>query len=120
MGRYRPVRVAGGPITARYRFIKKASWAGASKHTRFQIYIKSEKANMMSILIESLSLIEDMVYEVIILRIFFLFFMAIGKNKALLLIKDHTRNIRIYTERKKKRRVEFFPSYFNHFLRCLL
>ena len=25
-----------------------------------------------------------------------------------------------YTERKKKRRVEFFPSYFNHFLRCLL
>ena len=26
----------------------------------------------------------------------------------------------IYTERKKKRRVEFFPSYFNHFLRCLL
>ena len=21
----------------------------------------------------------------------------------------------IYTERKKKRRVEFFPSYFNHF-----
>ena len=26
----------------------------------------------------------------------------------------------IYTERKKKRRVEFLPSYFNHFLRCLL
>ena len=26
----------------------------------------------------------------------------------------------MYTERKKKRRVEFFPSYFNHFLRCLL
>ena len=26
----------------------------------------------------------------------------------------------VYTERKKKRRVEFFPSYFNHFLRCLL
>ena len=25
-----------------------------------------------------------------------------------------------YTERKKKRRVEFFPSYFNHFLRSLL
>ena len=26
-GRYRPVRVADGPMTARYRFIKNASWA---------------------------------------------------------------------------------------------
>ena len=25
-GRYRPVRVADGPIAARYRFIKNASW----------------------------------------------------------------------------------------------
>ena len=25
-GRYRPVRAAGGPITARCRFIKNASW----------------------------------------------------------------------------------------------
>ena len=25
-GRYRPVRVADGPITARYRFIKNAYW----------------------------------------------------------------------------------------------
>ena len=25
-GRYRPVRVADGPITARYRFMKNASW----------------------------------------------------------------------------------------------
>ena len=25
-GRYRPVRVADGPITARYRFIKNARW----------------------------------------------------------------------------------------------
>ena len=25
-GRYRPVRVADGPITARYRLIKNASW----------------------------------------------------------------------------------------------
>ena len=25
-GRYRPVRVADGPMTARYRFIKNASW----------------------------------------------------------------------------------------------
>ena len=25
-GRYRPVRVADGPITARYRFIRNASW----------------------------------------------------------------------------------------------
>ena len=29
-GRYRPVRVADGPITARYRFIKNASWDLAS------------------------------------------------------------------------------------------
>ena len=28
-GRYRPVRVADGPITARYRFIKNASWVCA-------------------------------------------------------------------------------------------
>ena len=27
-GRYRPVRVADGPITARYRLIKNASWGG--------------------------------------------------------------------------------------------
>ena len=26
-GRYRPVRVADGPITARFRFIKNAYWA---------------------------------------------------------------------------------------------
>ena len=25
-GRYRPVRVADGPMTVRYRFIKNASW----------------------------------------------------------------------------------------------
>ena len=30
-GRYRPVRVAGGPITARYRFIKNASWVLAAQ-----------------------------------------------------------------------------------------
>ena len=29
-GRYRPVRVADGPITARYRFIKNASWTETS------------------------------------------------------------------------------------------
>ena len=29
-GRYRPVRVADGPIMARYRFIKNASWAESS------------------------------------------------------------------------------------------
>ena len=28
-GRYRPVRVADGPITAHYRFIKNASWGNA-------------------------------------------------------------------------------------------
>ena len=30
-GRYRPVRVADGPITARYRFIKNASWESQYK-----------------------------------------------------------------------------------------
>ena len=30
-GRYRPVRVADGPITARYRVIKNASWEYAIK-----------------------------------------------------------------------------------------
>ena len=30
-GRYRPVRVADGPITARYRFLKNASWDLPSK-----------------------------------------------------------------------------------------
>ena len=29
-GRYRPVRVADGPITARYRFIKNASWVSST------------------------------------------------------------------------------------------
>ena len=29
--RYRPVRVADGPITARYRFIKTASWYSYSQ-----------------------------------------------------------------------------------------
>ena len=28
MGRYRPVSYPDGPITARYRFIKNASWEG--------------------------------------------------------------------------------------------
>ena len=31
-GRYRPVRVADGPITARYRFIKNASWGMQTDH----------------------------------------------------------------------------------------
>ena len=30
-GRYRPVRVADGPITARHRFIKNAYWGFALK-----------------------------------------------------------------------------------------
>ena len=29
-GRYRPVRVADGPITVRYRFIKNASWVSVA------------------------------------------------------------------------------------------
>ena len=39
-GRYRPVRVADGPITARYRFIKDASWdIIISKETNVQSYL---------------------------------------------------------------------------------
>ena len=34
-GRYRPVRVADGPITARYRFIKNASWVITCNGRRF-------------------------------------------------------------------------------------
>ena len=32
-GRYRPVSYPDGPITARYRFIKNASWDATSKLT---------------------------------------------------------------------------------------
>ena len=31
-GRYRPVKVADGPITARYRFIKNANWERTRHH----------------------------------------------------------------------------------------
>ena len=68
---------------------------GASKLNRFQIITKSVKVNMMNISIESLSLIEDKVSKVIILRNYVYFPMAISKNKALLLIKDYSRNVRI-------------------------
>ena len=44
-----------------------------------------------------------------------------GTGKVIHLFQTALKNIaNKYTERKKKRRVEFFPSYFNHFLRCLL
>ena len=33
-GRYRPVRAADGPITARYRFIKNASWVNNEPENR--------------------------------------------------------------------------------------
>ena len=36
-GRYRPVRVADGPITARYRFIKNAYW-GTAKWLVFRLF----------------------------------------------------------------------------------
>ena len=52
---------------------------------------------MINTLIESLSLIEDMVSEVIILRnSFYLRSMTISKNIALLLIQYYSRNITIY------------------------
>ena len=35
-GRYRPVRVADGPITVRYRFIKNASWVCLFMSSTFQ------------------------------------------------------------------------------------
>ena len=36
-GRYRPVRVADGPITARYRFIKNASWDEFSSNGQYMV-----------------------------------------------------------------------------------
>ena len=42
-GRYRPVRVADGPITARYRYIKNASWAWLSKSRSVKILIRMRK-----------------------------------------------------------------------------
>ena len=35
-GRYRPVRVADGPITARFRFIKNASWVVSAHYQTSQ------------------------------------------------------------------------------------
>ena len=37
-GRYRPVRVADGPITARYRFIKNASWVFIFRPNNIDIF----------------------------------------------------------------------------------
>ena len=41
-GRYRPVRVADGPITARCRFIKNASWVHPYFLHYTRIYLKLE------------------------------------------------------------------------------
>ena len=49
-GRYRPVRVADGPITARCRFIKNAYWVGliyGQKQTLTQI-INSEFSSCLN------------------------------------------------------------------------
>ena len=51
--------------------------------------------------------------------LFFAYLVKDGTNYIFNLYDFTLMNI-IYTERKKKCRVEFFPSYFNHFLRCLL
>ena len=40
-GRYRPVRVADGPITTSYRFIKNASWGVTSVAIAFRLSILS-------------------------------------------------------------------------------
>ena len=44
-GRYRPVRVADGPITARFRFMLNASWEDATgmRHQTRQAQISSSK-----------------------------------------------------------------------------
>ena len=39
-GRYRPVRVADGPITARYRFIKNADWEDSDQPSHSHSLIK--------------------------------------------------------------------------------
>ena len=41
-GRYRPVRVADGPITARHRFIKNAGWVCAFYATVTRYLIKAK------------------------------------------------------------------------------
>ena len=43
-GRYRPVRVADGPITARYRFIKNAYWDMANMLTVLRLSEKSSSS----------------------------------------------------------------------------
>ena len=72
------------------------AWAsegtGVSKLTRFQI---NTKANTINISIESLSLIEDMVSEVIILRNSSYFAWQSVKIKPYC-IKDYSRNSTIY------------------------
>ena len=54
----------------------------ALKLTRFQINKQSIKASMMNISVESLSLIEDIVSEVIILRNYFYFLWQSVKIKS--------------------------------------
>ena len=50
-GRYRPVRVADGPIMARYRFIKNASWgtahAGVGEHDQRYMRVRMGKSGML-------------------------------------------------------------------------
>ena len=41
-GRSRPVRVADGPITARYRFIKNASWVIADAYLYYNQYSQTK------------------------------------------------------------------------------
>ena len=55
-GRYRPVRVADGPITARCRFIKNASWGEANYLTEnIRIFLISAQRIMLLVLNRSAS-----------------------------------------------------------------
>ena len=48
-GRYRPVRVADGPITARYRFIKNASWDVSKPANNYRVTKKMIWRNSLSL-----------------------------------------------------------------------
>ena len=47
-GRYRPVRVADGPITARYRLIKNDSWETDSQTYGFEQSVNNAARNSKS------------------------------------------------------------------------
>ena len=58
-GRYRPVRVADGPISARYRFIKNASWVAASSHRATKRINNTRTTTFEKSVVQSTGLVVD-------------------------------------------------------------